>query len=1167
MAHTGGTGPASIADAIAVVRDLMPIWTREVIQGTINRVFHPDAVDASNPLFKLRKQDFEEFFEARYPEYDLETVVYRILRSFYTDVGYFFRRYQPHPSTTYNQLQRFFIIFLQCGPDRALRAYIEGDDLWDTGIPSNADINYNKTFEFEDDQADLQPLWEELQNSFYGTFRATPGDYDPRQNRRDYVFYSSWVDLQEKAERFQLDTPENTDFAVPLLAAVHDGEPYPTPAERAAERKREKDLEDAANLFAQQQREAAELAAKQKDLADQQAKLASDIAAIDKAVADRAAAEATATAAAGTTAAAAGYVVLDPLLMQVLQDMGARGLTQAEQAHEIRTFMRTRGKGGLTPPVDPATPHPPGKSILKTPRPPGATALVVPAPPATLQPAKPDKKPVRFALRLDPATGSYYYDGTEDDEPPQKMSTGTFAQGIGNVAPAYQGYPARIREQIPQPNKGFDAPIRVLADHGIKPESLITSLTLGISSGVAEGISALVKNKSGPQYRIRELGLPPVDQDCRIDSFDFNIHGKTLAEILGNRFPQVVFPTEGARVAAAHAILQRVVDDPLSPNNTKIIALQELSQIDPPKQLQNQSQMSALEAVRLANRGLPSSSVSGSLIPPPILGNNSAYNTSYLKGLYSSLGMPQEEKFTVGDPTCKPLKFFLPALSSIITSNRLDEEAAYSLLMSITKGDTYFHVRQGKFEDKIPFEEMWITLQKTSSKTASPEGLMKKLEDIFETHPTDLEGALGSIQTCRAKMFIDHPDENERKMFITKSTIQDFTNFIHKFYGTQASGIEATFKNRLAELQLERAIQVREGRAGAYREPNQINLFKEAICAHLSRPYGITMGPSRLFGGADLAISSTGPVKKKAEMHSSTFNSPPESDAYTGPPAPGSNGSNGSGKKNKKNKSGYMKNSNENAHSFYGNQNQGGQQQTASPQSAPTPAPAPAQAAPNQQQQQMMAQQYQPNPSQGMDGQTQGEYLNRGASLVPQICLDQTPRNTCCLCQLKGHWSSKCRLYPNQIPVENKCQHCGGFHPYACKRPANANGNPNPNTHYTHQVNQQSQGGFQGGYNGNRNNNNRLNFNNRSGPPRNGNGNGNGYRGNRPFDPNMPSVRDQLADLSTKFNTLMEMQQGNKATAPAAPRGALLANNGHQNAPDGIYMNPATASSHQPQSH
>ena len=1175
--------PASIHEAIDLGRDEIPNWVQAILNSKTTEVFNPDAAANAETFLPPRRRDFEDFFEDKYPTDDVGTIVFRILRTFFYDMGVFFQEFRPRAST--NDFHRFFLIALQCGLDRAITSHEDRDDLWELGIAQIEDINSNARVAMPGDPERQEEI-NTARNMFYGIFRTHQGDYDPRPVDADHPFISVWVAIRDKAIAHQQDhTPANLDYFAPILTVVDDGEPYPTPQERAAEARAvaqaliqaQADADAAAqaradaDLIADRDRLA--LLAANKFAADAVAKDLAAKAAAAKDLATRIAATKIATA---KTPAAATATAASPDIQMVIDNLNKMGLTPAEQIQQLKDFL-SAGPGVATP--GPKVAKPTVSFSLPSPATPSSTSsstAVMPYP-------DPTSTPRRFSFQFDPDTSSYYYTGLDDgnDNPhmpqgPMSTSNSLFARGLGRVAPpaSPHGFPQKIREQVLQPNRGMDAPIRILKQYGIGPESPYTALTLGLSAGVAEGISTNLKSKTSAQYRVRELSPVIIEQDCRVNSFDFNIFGETIPEILGSRFGRTVFHSEGARIAAAQAILQRVVDDPSTSNETKLTVLNELSQIDQPRQLQNQNQMSALEAVKITNRNNSMNSLytgNGTLIPPPILGTNSAHNISHiLKGLYHSLGMDSTEKFTVGDPTCKPLKYFLPALASAITSNRLDEEASYSLLLSITKGDTYYHVRQGKIDDKIPFTEMWITLQKTSSKSASPEGLMRKLEEVFKKYPTDLEGALGRIQTLRAQMFEDYPDEEERKMFTTKLTLKDFTNLIHTYFGTQASGIEASFKNRLAELQLEKDMLAREGRLDLFREPNKINLFKEAICAQLSRTDGISSGPSRLYGdfGTAPSIPASQTSRAKVDIHTAEV-------MYTPPPPPppagssgqsnqgsdGSNGSNGSNNgsnrsgRNKKNKAGYMKNPNVNNQAFYnGNQNQGYPQQVPA---VPQPVvQQPMMAQPQPQHPMSTPRYHQQQQQPGYDpGQAQEAYLSTGTLVTPQFCLDNTPKDTCCLCFSRTHWYYKCPMYPGERPIARQCPTCNGFHPSACKGAAHQQETQGV-AHFRHMNTRFPQtGGF--GQN-NRQNNNRF-------QPRNGNGGGNGnYRGppRPPLDPNQPSVREMLTALTTKMAALEGQGQNrnpNQAPKPQAPRGALLANNGIQAAPDNIYMSPTEA--------
>jgi hypothetical protein len=391
----------------------------------------------------------------------------------------------------------------------------------------------------------------------------------------------------------------------------------------------------------------------------------------------------------------------------------------------------------------------------------------------------------------------------------------------------------------------------------------------------------------------------------------------------------------------------------------------------------------------------------------------------------------------VGDANSKPLKIFLSALATTITTNHLSQEPAYILLLSVTSGDTNFHIRQAMYEDNIPFEETWINLQKTSSRVPSIEGLQKELDGIFMAAPSEIEGALARIQTIRAKMFSNYPDEQMKKAFIIQSTTQDYINLIHTFYPSQAGRIEAAYDTRMEALQVEKELKERQGCLDTYRPPNEINILKELICSYLSRPFGITTGPSRLFGGTEMG-SLFPPHKGKADIKAIEVSPSEESTApATAGSAANSNSSLGGERRKYPNKAGYAKNPNVAATAYYG---------MPQPQQPPPPQMVPQyqqqqlqqpQAAPLMTMQALPAQQVPRPQAQGSydPGLAQENYLNMGASIIPRVCFDTlgADRDVCFLCRGLGHWSSSCPLYPGEIPTTKQCQSCQGFHPTVCK--------------------------------------------------------------------------------------------------------------------------------------
>ena len=169
-------GPASIADAVQVVRDLLPQWTQYVLNQNIRLAFNPQAALHSEEMPRPKPDDFDDFFTARYPDTDVSTVVYRILRTIYNEVGQFFKF--ARPDATINSFHRFFLIYLQCGPDRALTSFEDQDDLWETGMPDDADLE-TQMIVLNPPNPDMDNILVQIRDLFYGTLK-THGEFDPR---------------------------------------------------------------------------------------------------------------------------------------------------------------------------------------------------------------------------------------------------------------------------------------------------------------------------------------------------------------------------------------------------------------------------------------------------------------------------------------------------------------------------------------------------------------------------------------------------------------------------------------------------------------------------------------------------------------------------------------------------------------------------------------------------------------------------------------------------------------------------------------------------------------------------------------------------------------------------------------------------------------------------
>jgi len=244
------------------------------------------------------------------------------------------------------------------------------------------------------------------------------------------------------------------------------------------------------------------------------------------------------------------------------------------------------------------------------------------------------------------------------------------------------------------------------------------------------------------------------------------------------------------------------------------------------------------------------------LLPPPILGHSMEFSQNMVKSLYASLGLQGTERFSTESVKCKPLRTYLSRLSEAITSNRLNENGAYSLLLSVLTGETHTNVETAK-EEGTSFESTWIHLQKMDMVRTPTEGLMKEISNVFAKKPEKIASALEKIQSLRVRMYAGIANNQQRKQMITSSTVQDFTNFIHEHYPVHAGVIQQTFELKLATQKIEKRLSEREG--VPFRQADEVSLFLDHICEFFAKSTLPSYGPSLMYGGGDHLTKHTKP--------------------------------------------------------------------------------------------------------------------------------------------------------------------------------------------------------------------------------------------------------------------------------------------------------------------
>jgi hypothetical protein len=383
----------------------------------------------------------------------------------------------------------------------------------------------------------------------------------------------------------------------------------------------------------------------------------------------------------------------------------------------------------------------------------------------------------------------------------QQSTTGThgkfFGDRISSAGRVYDSSRSRIRK--PPRKSGF---INNIAQDlsNLELDDQQRAAVLGTSLGIAHSINAFTKEGQRQQRdTIKVLPAPPDDIDLRVDSFDYNRDGTTAEEILGRRFSRLSFPSEAARLSTLRSIFSRVVDDPASSNVARHIALNQLGQFDHPKLTKQEVEHYISRSISRLDTHLDPE-----IIPPPILGDNALDGKTY-KTLQTRLGLGPSDRFSFDELNPGLLKNVLNNVSAVITNSGLREEEAYALLRRMTTGITYDTIQLAEFEQKIPFSEYWLIIQKTQKRTSSARDHEKRLKQILNSDKVEnLEKTLNEIMVCTFKIHENETDPAYRKLITQRECLKNLRTFIRRHYSPYFSQINTCFMDRLRQVALEK---------------------------------------------------------------------------------------------------------------------------------------------------------------------------------------------------------------------------------------------------------------------------------------------------------------------------------------------------------------------------
>ena len=615
-----------------------------------------------------------------------------------------------------------------------------------------------------------------------------------------------------------------------------------------------------------------------------------------------------------------------------------------------------------------------------------------------------DRTPVRQSRRKE--RGSPYRSPDKDVfGAPAKSSTQLSfpLSTYGHVSPHSVSY---IRKRAETPvnktnEERLSEVVKAMADNGIAPGHYTeTNLT-----GAAIFMKYMDEyHKGRPSKKTEPTKIEKIDleeQDLSVNSFDFNLHGTTPEDILGPRFMKTVFLDEVSRTETMRAILQYIVDHPECKFPTKGIVLNLLGRFDIAKTQKAAMALSTIQAMDAISSPRNTGQDEDLFISPPLLGNKTSYGTNLSKSVFLTIGLTVDDKFCLEDPNSKPLNLYLPSLKRIIEAEELNSDSAFTLLLSILKGDCFEEVHTQLREGDRTFEEVWMSLQKTSGRVLHTGGIEKTIQDILHKTPTCVPAALSRIQNLRTKMYSHVANKTLRQMKISDAVYRDFRQLIRSHLPLESVPIDWSFLNRKTAHAEETRLRQLQGLPPP-RPFDEAQVYKEVACNYLASEVGSSPFPQVILQNSSslpkkLTISEAElkPILKTPsnteDRHSSHPSSHSEEGDHRGRTTTRSQGSSRSGRSG-------------------GSRSESGRSQSYEQGSRPN-------------------QGYSNNSSRSRENSG-----SRSQLYIPEIAANMLGERTCYLCKCSGHYSYHCTLYPGDTIRDGPpCPRCGAFHSSKCR--------------------------------------------------------------------------------------------------------------------------------------
>jgi hypothetical protein len=282
-------------------------------------------------------------------------------------------------------------------------------------------------------------------------------------------------------------------------------------------------------------------------------------------------------------------------------------------------------------------------------------------------------------------------------------------------------------------------------------------------------------------------------------------------------------------------LLEHVSSHPLCSPATKEICLKELGSVPLHAFYRDQVRSNQVIPSGIINTILPERG-DANYVPVPLLGNSSVLLGPVVKSLEISMN---KEKLTL-EPgnTSRPVKQLLSMVGDAITSNNLNETAAYQLLANVSKPDLSSVIYDLK-ESETPFKDGWEHIVSVISSTVGKSSCEQDLKVLLRQRPASLALAMGKIRTlCRRLVANEDPETREQRH--TSECLRWGKKLIALHYRHYYQHIEHLFQADKDRLKVVKTLGSAYQTNDSVR--NEFNRYIEISCNYISTFMNMDLG-------------------------------------------------------------------------------------------------------------------------------------------------------------------------------------------------------------------------------------------------------------------------------------------------------------------------------------